>query len=446
MRKPTEIESLYIDFDAFFANVEKQLCPNIRDVPVGITALDSEHSAFITRCYMAKAAGLKRGMRVKDARKLCPNVAIRVARPDIYVRVHNHILDIIDRFVPVQKVWSIDEMECRLIGRERTGALDLAKRIRAAIEAEIGPYVTPSIGLAPNQFLAKVGAEMNKPRGLTIIRPEDLPGPLLNLCLTDLPGISAGMELRLNRAGIHSIKDFWNIDGKHARKIWGNVEGERMWAQLRGYEIHRPETTERMFGQSRVLTKGWNSPDKAIECLNLLTVKAAYRLRRAGYLCQRLSIALRVKEPPRQNTYYRDEGRPLADKKRHSCARAKSRGVRWSAEVSFAACDDDPSLLAAMHGLFVRGVAQLGKDIQLKSVYVMLSDINKSSDISGDLFTASEAGIRQIKWAKAVQAMDSLNEKHGKALVHFGSRANLPGGFAGGKIAFGRVPDAKDFY
>lgn len=443
MRKPTEVESLYIDFDAFFANVEKQLDPDIRQRPVGVTALKSEHSAFITRCYMAKAIGIKRGMRVKEARQIYPGLAVRVARPDIYVGVHNHILDIIDRFVPVQKVWSIDEMECRLIGRERTGALELAKAIRTAIEEEIGPYVTPSIGLAPNQFLAKVAAEMHKPRGLTILYPNALPGPLLNLSLTDLPGISNNMETRLIRAGVSTVKAFWNISPKHARKIWGNVEGERMWAQLRGYEIHRPETTKRMFGHSRVLTKGWNSPRKARECLNLLTVKAAYRLRRSRYLCQRLSLALRIKDPTQRHNY---NSPTLSDTPRHSRSGATSRGRRWSAEITFAACDDDPSLLAVMHGLFDRAIAQLGPDVRLKSVYVMLSNIARAEDMSADLFANSPGASRQHKWAKAVKAMDSLNEKHGKAIVHFGSRATLPGGFAGGKIAFGRVPDEKDFY
>jgi len=68
------IANLYIDFDAFFANVEKQLEPAIRVRPVGITALGSEYSALITRCYMAKRSGIKRGMRVSEAREACPDI------------------------------------------------------------------------------------------------------------------------------------------------------------------------------------------------------------------------------------------------------------------------------------------------------------------------------------------------------------------------------------
>jgi len=283
MQSPTTINSLYIDFDAFFANVEKQVEPAIRARPVGITALGSEHSALITRCYMAKRAGITRGMRVSEAREACPDIAIRVARPDVYVDIHNKIIDEVNSHVPVKKVWSIDEMECELIGQERDRAYEIGLAIQNGLRRNIGAYITPSIGLAPNQFLAKVAAELEKPNGFVMLRAEDLPGPLLKLKLSDLPGISSGMGKRLSAAGILSVEDFWNISAKHARAIWGNVEGERMWAQLHGYKIERPATTRRMFGHSRVLSGEFKNPRRAIDCLRLLTVKAANRLRRENY-------------------------------------------------------------------------------------------------------------------------------------------------------------------
>ena len=136
------IASLYIDFDAFFANVEKQLEPAIRTKPLGVTALGSEHSALITRCYMAKAMGIKRGMRVSEARKICPGIAIRVARPDVYVDIHNKIVAEVNRHVPVKKVWSIDEVECELIGQERRRASEIGCAIEAGLKRHIGPYIT----------------------------------------------------------------------------------------------------------------------------------------------------------------------------------------------------------------------------------------------------------------------------------------------------------------
>lgn len=417
MRLPTEIESLYIDFDAFFANVEKQLEPGIRDVPVGVTALGSEYSALITCCYMAKRAGITRGMKVKDAREVCPEIIIRVARPDVYVDVHNSIVAEVDRHVPVRKVWSIDEVECRLIGREQKNAEALALNIREGLRKHIGPYVTPSIGLAPNQFLAKVAAEMEKPSGFVVLRPSDLPGRIAHLKLTKLPGISSNMEVRLNKAGIVDIEGLWNISAKHARALWGSVEGERMWAQLRGYDISRPETTRRMFGHSRVLSGEFKAVDKAVDCLHLLTVKAAYRLRRAGYLAGALSISFKTTE-----------------------------NQRWGGERRFVHCRDDLTFIRHMKSLFEQGLRESGAPAQLQHVHVMLHAIAKPDEVSGNMFTSDLMTHDEKTWDSLMTVMDGLNAKHGKAVLHVGARTQLPGGFAGGKIAFGRVPDKEDFY
>ena len=417
MRHPTDIEALYIDFDAFFANVEKQLDPALRERPVGVTALDSEHSALITCCYQAKAAGIKRGMRVIEAREICPHIIIRQARPDIYVDIHNQILAEVNRHVPITKVWSIDEVECQLIGSERTHAKALALRVRDGLAANIGPFITPSIGLGPNQFLAKVAAEMNKPNGLTVLHPDCLPGPLLDLSLTDLPGISRNMESRLHAAGITDVQGLWNIGAKHARKIWGNVEGERLWSQLKGQRTQRPPTQKRMFGHSRVLSGEFKDPSRAIDCLHLLTVKAAFRLRRAGFLAGALSISIRSADKP-----------------------------RWHGARQFAPVADDFTFVRHMRSLYQEGLSALGRPRRLKSASVMLHGLIRPENLAYDMFESEDMSSKQVHFDKLMHVMDGLNMKHGRALIHVGTRAKLPGGYAGAKIAFGRVPDKEDFY
>jgi len=406
------ISCLYIDFDAFFANVEKQVEPSIRSRPVGVTALGSEHSVLITRCYMAKRAGITRGMRVSEARKACPDIAIRVARPDVYVDIHNKILKEVNSHVPVKKVWSIDEMECELIGRERGRAYEIGLAIQDCLRRNIGAFITPSIGLAPNQFLAKVAAELEKPNGFVVLRAKDLPGPLLKLNLSDLPGISSGMEKRLIAAGVLSVEDFWNISAKHARAIWGNVEGERMWAQLRGHKIVRPATTRRMFGHSRVLSGEFKDPKRAVDCLRLLTAKAANRLRRENYTAAAMSVSLRGE-----------------DKR------------RWTGEMNFTPCRNDHSLLAHMHTLYERGLSEMSPR-RLAGVYVMLYKIALPTERGRDLFEDEDTR----DWDKLTDVMDSFNCKEKKAVIHLGPRHKIPGGYAGAKIAFGRIPDAEDFF
>ena len=416
MKPPSSIASLYIDFDAFFANVEKQIDPAIRMRPLGVTALGSEYSALITCCYMAKRAGVKRGMRVHEARDICSDLVIRIARPDIYVEYNRRIAAEINKYVPIKKIWSIDEMECALIGREQQRAQDIAFSIQDGLRRNIGPFITPSIGLAPNQFLAKVAAEMEKPNGFVTLRAEDLPGPLLKLALTDLPGISVNMERRLNAAGIQSVKDFWEISAKHARAIWRSVEGERMWAQLHGYPIERPPTRRAMFGHSRVLSGEFKHPDKAVECLRLLTVKAANRLRRAEMRASGLALSFKVQP------------------------KGQARKYRWSEKIEFNPRRDDLSFLNHMHRLYEKG-CQETKPWRILQVSVILFNLSTSDMVSRDLFEDQKCQ----NWEHLSDIMDKFNRDNGRAYIHIGPRPKIPGGYAGAKIAFGRIPDKEDF-
>ena len=416
MRKPDGLECLYIDFDCFFASVEKQLRPELQARPVGVIPLDSPHTSLIARCYQAKAYGIQRGTSVSEARQLCPGIALPVARHDVYVRMHHRILNVIDRYVPVSKVWSVDEMECRLCPREQARAEELAHEIRAGLRQEIGDWVTPSIGLGPNQFLAKVAAEMDKPNGLTILHPDTLPDRLSSLPLTDLPGIARCMLARLHRSGIHTVDALWHLSPKHARAIWGSVEGERFWAQLRGYSVYRPETRRRMFGHGRVLAKDWRSLDRAFEVARLLTLKASRRMRREGFLAGRYTLSLRPADGPART---------------------------W--QTSFFPARNDQLFLKTLNR-FEREARARGLDrLRFARLSVYLDELRREEDESLDLLVWAQSGAGRERADILTDLVDSLNDKHQRSVISFGLHREPPGGYAGAKIAFGRVPDLKEF-
>jgi DNA polymerase IV len=133
---------------------------------------------------------------------------------------------------------------------------------------------------------------MDKPNGFVMLGPENLPGPLFNIELRDLPGIGSGIHARLGRAGVFTVEQLWNLSPKQARLIWNSVEGERMGAQLLGYAVSLSETARRMFGHGRVLSSDWRQPHEARECLRLLTAKAPRWLRREGYPARILAVSM----------------------------------------------------------------------------------------------------------------------------------------------------------
>ena len=83
----------------------------------------------------------------------------------------------------------------------------------------VGKHITCSIGGAPNRWLAKIAADLDKPDGLTVLGPGDLPGPLLNIGPEELPGVGGRMRARLERAGFSTVGDLWNSDPDHTLRV-----------------------------------------------------------------------------------------------------------------------------------------------------------------------------------------------------------------------------------
>jgi len=401
------VSTLYIDFDAFFANVEKQLDPSLHALPVLVCPMDTPRSGVIACCYEAKAFGVKRGMSRQEVNKIAPNGVFRPARHEIYVEIHHKIIDVIETFIPVRRSWSIDEMECDLGTMDGKAALTLAENIRDALSDVIGPLITPSIGIASNQLLAKIGAEMNKPRGLELLEPRFMPEKIHKVPLKDVPGIADGMLHRLQLANVTTLPHLLALAPKQARAIWGSVEGERMWRALHGEHVVKPETKRGMFGHSRVLARDWQDPVKAHECLRLLTTKAARRLRKEAYYATKLTVSFK-----------------------------DFHGGKFKIEREFSALRDDYSFLRIMAEAFDSLISS-SRIKRLKHVAIFLHGLQKHAQLSGDLFSKPEDTARQ---ETVSEIMDVLNEKFGGEMLHLGKRVELPGGYAGGKIAFGRIP------
>ncbi|MCB8821569.1 Y-family DNA polymerase [Microvirga rosea] len=416
MRKPAGIERLYVDFDSFFASAEQHLRPELRGRPVGVVPIASEHTGLIAVSREAKLRGVKRGAFVRDARRLCPEIVLVVARHERYVALHKDILRAIDTVLPVKGICSIDEMVCALAPSEQNQAQALGQRVKAAIAHHVGPTLTCSVGLGPNELLAKIAAEMEKPNGLVVLHPQDLPGPLLSLALTDIPGIARGNAARLARAGINDMAGLWRLQPKELRRLWGSVEGERLWMGLHGYAVERPETQRRMFGHGRVLPADWRHLSGAYACARTLLAKAASRMRRGQFSARALSLW-------------------LTD--RHSAG--------WYGEERFQPTADDPSLLRSLARLCTLAERERPPNERLRSVHVALHDLVSNKDLEEDLFSfTTEAEIKRRQEHLSLLA-DRLNAYYRGPLLHWGPWAEIPGGYAGAKIAFNRIPDAEDF-
>jgi DNA polymerase IV len=99
---------IHLDMNAFFASIEQQDRPELRGRPIGVTN-DKIGTCIITSSYEARAHGIKTGMRVKEALKLCPDFIQVPARPERYVAVSTAIMNALNSVTPDVEVFSVDE-------------------------------------------------------------------------------------------------------------------------------------------------------------------------------------------------------------------------------------------------------------------------------------------------------------------------------------------------
>lgn len=437
---------LFIDFNAYFAAVEQHDNPALRGRPVVVSPLDSEHAGAIAVSYEARAAGIRRGTSVREARQLCPGIAVLPARHDRYVAVHRQLMAEVEHHLPLFKVYSIDEAAFQLSRSEASPApaLAIARKVKQGIAENVGPALRSSIGLAPTRLLAKLAAEMHKPDGLNVLTMEELPHRLADMTLTDIPGIGASMGARLARAGVHDFLSLWRIEPKQARAIWGSIQGERFWYALHGHEVEEPATKKSMIGHSRVLSREHERADAARIVARALLLKAASRLRHYGLFASALSVSVRLR--PEGG---RDGARRFAYSQNTFCF-LRAFDEIWSE-------------------LF--GKQAKGAQVRCGAVTIYLAGFAAEGDAKlrqGDLFEpANPADDRQARLWRAIDRINADPDHKFRRLGRRADAAETAGGaptrpvtrhvmlarqsglnlnYLGVKIAFSRVPEEAEFF
>lgn len=427
MRKPETIEHLYLDFDSFFASCEQQRRPELRGRPVGITPTTGNSGlgagGVIAASREAKKAGMRGVLSQREALNVCPDMVFVPQDPAYYRKMHHRAQAAIKEVLPIQKVMSIDELSCRLGAEHIADPLGTARRIKASLADNIGEAVTASIGFAPNAHLAKIACKEDKPDGATVWCPDDLPDALLHIPLGGLPGIGSGMLTRLDRANIHSVSDLLATSPKQLRRIWGNVAGERFWQAMQGYEVVTQKTERSMIGHGRVLPAKWCGLDEPYGCARMLLTKAARRLRREGFVAHTLYISLKIRRYP-------------GDKE----------PVRWADSTDLQGAQDDRTCLKGLDRIWQPLARKLASrpNINVAHVMVSFSGLEKVEGRQFDLWTTDDPERR--RWEQVTEVIDRVNLAANKSLLTLGPWTPPPGGNAGGKIAFTRVPEAEDFW
>lgn len=223
---------LHIDFDSFFASVEQQLDPQLRNKPIGVTAANSR-TAIIAASREAKKMGVKGGSSWYEARKLCPQMILVPAQFTRYFEISKKFLSICRLYAAEIEVFSIDELfmdvtpTVKLFGTTEK----LIKRLKLHIARDIGEHITVSVGVSHNKILAKLASGMEKPNGVTVITPQNVDSVYKTIELTDMCGIGPRIADRLHVMGVTTLLQLRTIPlsgltaefGPHAATFLHNV-------------------------------------------------------------------------------------------------------------------------------------------------------------------------------------------------------------------------------
>ena len=378
----------------------------------------------IAASYEAKALGIKTGTQVGEAKRMCPGLVLVEGRHDVYVEYHHRIVQAVESCVPVTCVLSIDEMACRLMGREQSllTAMQIARRVKAAIREQVGSTLRCSVGLAPNRYLAKIAGDMEKPDGLMALTHDLLPQALLRLELRDLVGIGSRMEQRLHTHGIRNMAALLACSPEQLRQAWGSIQGERLWHWLRGADFNDPELEDpKSIGHQHVLPPEMRTVDGAYAVAQKLLHKAAMRLRVARMWAGGMSLTLRFAVPESK-----------ASRKHHSGIPQQG----WSQGLRLVECQDTQTLIEGLQKLWEQRPKGSGNQKPFL-VSVTLVDLVPDTLHTLSLFAQEEDEQQRATLART---MDGINSKYGTHTLYFGGM-HLARAAAPTRIAFSSIPD-----
>ncbi len=217
---------IHADLNNFFASVECLLNPTLKGKNVGVCGnVESRHGIILAKSEGAKLLGVKTGMTIREAQKLCPDICLVEAHHSHYEAYSKLVKKIYLDYTDYVESFGIDE--CWL---DVTNSLkmfgsgeEIANIIRERVKEELG--LTISCGVSFNKVFAKLGSDLKKPDAVTVISQENFKNTIWNLPVNDLLYIGRSTYEKLKRINVNTIGDLANTDKEFLEKKFGKWGG-----------------------------------------------------------------------------------------------------------------------------------------------------------------------------------------------------------------------------
>lgn len=439
---------IHVDMNSFFATAEQQANPYLRGKPLGVRGSKAKRTIIAASSIEAKRLGIKTGLRVHEAVEICPDINIVVGEPRKYSDILRRLVKIFEKYTDTIEIFSIDECfidvtktvslftskalnnkyqipnKPQIINFKSNesnenfklksenwyfeSAVNIAKMIKSDIRKELGEWMTCSIGISYNKFLAKLGSDMEKPDGLIVITPNGVQLPinqytnlqftildadeaLLGSKLTDFCGIAGRLDKRLRKMGIKTVTDLRESDDLMLKNEFG-IYGLKMKRWARGIDNtpvvdHRFQPEAKSFSRARTLNRDVLSKKEIKKEIYLLAENLGAAMRAEKYWGKTIGVWLR---------YVNFSGTGKRQKQQ-----------RWLSS-----------------GYDIYKVAEKTLDSltimePVRAIGIYVSDIQKSNYVPQSLLPADRLE------EKITETIDTVNNKYGEMLVRRGVHADM---------------------
>ncbi|MFO7870473.1 MAG: DNA polymerase IV [Kiritimatiellia bacterium] len=384
----------HIDADAFFTSVEQAFTPSLGNRPV---VTGKERGIIACASYEAKAFGVKRGITLSDARRLCPGLVVLPSDYETYSLCSKRIFNIIRRYTPRVEEYSIDEAFADLTGVRRLFRCSyekIALKIQDEIKEELG--LTVSVGLSITKSLAKIGSKFRKPSGFTAV-----PGRYIHILLQKTPlekvwGFGPSGTALMGKMGLKTAYDFAARPQRWAERYF-KKPGKEIWQELRGISVWKVNEEEKTSYATIMKSKTFSpsSTDRSLVYAKLVrnTESAFMKARRYKLRARSLGVVLRRSD-------FRHDGLEAG------LNRATSSTVE---------------ILPLLRTLFSRVFAE---NTEYRATMIVLGGLEDDGSEQRELF---EDRLKIESYREITRAVDEINARYGKHTVRSAAGLYLEG-------------------
>lgn len=287
---------IHVDMNAFYCSVHEAEEPEkYKNKPTAVSgSVEQRKGIIVTSSYAARKLGVKTGMTVRQALKLCPEIILIKPDFDLYRKYSRGFMAIARQYTPLVESVSIDECYMDITGSKIFGSpLEIAQQLQNRIRSE---WSLPcSIGLAPNKLLAKMASDMKKPSGLTVLRIRDVKHLLWDKPCDTLFGIGRKTAEKLQKLNIRTIGQLAGTDEAVLVKHFG-VAGSWMKAAAHGIdhgEVNPHRERNKSIGHTTTLPNDIVTREDVYRVLLNLADQTGRRLRRQKLVATTVQITIR---------------------------------------------------------------------------------------------------------------------------------------------------------